>query len=341
MTAADTIAPVHQPSARSDAAYAPHVDPSSVASKTAKTSCGWRPAPGGLVSLWDMLRFYAHDFIELIRSLDKADNMLKSFAAGELAKMLDDAVQKIVKDTTAAGTPLSEDDLQAIRDKQTPNTCKVLWSALSFLIDQTEIAARSLSLTNAFPKIKRMRERFGNGPFDLHEIQAAFNDLGERVRDQMGEQTFFRVPSDRAKYYLEDKVLDQVVVDRFPRMKEEVDEARMCIAFDRYTAAVFHLMRVMELGVTHLAKRLRVPKAQVKDKAWGPILQAVNAKIARLRNSNPRKVLYSEASAHLDQVRAAWRNTVMHPKRTYTQAQAEEVLASVKTFINHLVEKLL
>ena len=62
-----TIEPVHEPSARSNAAYATAVDTSSVASGL--TACAWRPAPGELVSLWDMLQAYAYYFVRLTELL--------------------------------------------------------------------------------------------------------------------------------------------------------------------------------------------------------------------------------------------------------------------------------
>ena len=64
-----TIEAVHEPSARSDAAYAPSVDISSVACGAGELSCKWRPMPGELVSLWDMLRFHAFRFVSLATTI--------------------------------------------------------------------------------------------------------------------------------------------------------------------------------------------------------------------------------------------------------------------------------
>ena len=68
MTAHDTIEPVRQPSARSDAAYATAAGTSSVAGG-ARPPRGWRPTPGVLVSLWDMLRLDAKPFVALMQGL--------------------------------------------------------------------------------------------------------------------------------------------------------------------------------------------------------------------------------------------------------------------------------
>jgi hypothetical protein len=280
-----------------------------------------------------MLRFYAHYFVHLMKSLEKAEANLANGQSGI--------------DVIMAKQGL---DLQGFRRQLAENkgefsvyetAWKKTYELLDILLGEIETTWGELGLSFAVAKATRIRQQLPELKMAYAELKSHLRDLTERIEDQLRERVFFFVPSDRAKYYLEDKVFDPAVVDRFPIMREEMDEARLCIAFDRYTAAVFHLMRIMELGVKRLAKRLRVPKDQVEDKAWGPILQAINAKIVRLHNNNPRKVMFSEASAHLNQVRAAWRNTAMHPKRTYTQEQAEEILASVKTFLNHLVGNLL
>ena len=56
----------------------------------------------------------------------------------------------------------------------------------------------------------------------------------------------------------------------------EVDEAAKCIALSRPTAAVFHLMRVMEIGIRAVARCLGIPDPiKPAERNWGHILKAV------------------------------------------------------------------
>ena len=56
------------------------------------------------------------------------------------------------------------------------------------------------------------------------------------------------------------------------------------------------------------------------------------------RPQNTRKQKFATAASRLDHVRLAWRNDVMHPKATYDESEALEVLTSVRMFVNSIVK---
>src|SRR5579871_2816767 len=94
MTVQATIAPVHEPSARWGAAYATPVDTSLVGGLPALK---WPPSPGGLLSLWDMVRLDVQPFALLMEKLGRF------VVGGEIAKVrLADATysEAAVVDTT-------------------------------------------------------------------------------------------------------------------------------------------------------------------------------------------------------------------------------------------------
>ena len=49
-----------------------------------------------------------------------------------------------------------------------------------------------------------------------------------------------------------------------------------------------------------------------------------------------RKKQVQQVRAHLHAVRIAWRNDTMHPKATYTEEEAKELLGHVLAFLRHL-----
>jgi hypothetical protein len=94
-------------------------------------------------------------------------------------------------------------------------------------------------------------------------------------------------------------------------------------------------MRVMELGVQELGTRLRV-SINPKEETWHQILLHVNKAIEAMPVTTAvekaAKAEFAACSAHLNNVRIAWRNEVMHPKATYTEEESKDVFNHVKTF---------
>lgn len=163
-----------------------------------------------------------------------------------------------------------------------------------------------------------------------------------RIHDELGSDLFLQLPSDKAKYFHEEALFGSEVSNKFAKTTEDVQEGGKCFAVARYTACVFHLMRVMEFAVQYLGKRLNI--SLVNEKNWHNILDEVDKAIKALPTKNSyqkaRRNRFAEASAHLRMVKDAWRNDVMHPKETYTEEEAERVFRNVKDFMVHLATKL-
>jgi hypothetical protein len=123
------------------------------------------------------------------------------------------------------------------------------------------------------------------------------------------------------------------VESKFPKASEDIVEAAKCLAFQRPTATVFHLMRVMEIAVQGLFSKI-LAKGTI-DRPWGMLLSDIAAAIALLPTKAERDA-WSEVKSLLYHVKQAWRNDVMHPKQTYTQQEAESIFLAVKAFMASL-----
>lgn len=67
---------------------------------------------------------------------------------------------------------------------------------------------------------------------------------------------------------------DAVIDDAFGRAAREIDEAARCYVFGRYTGCVFHLMRVMEIGLRALGRSLADQKLDpATNPTWEKILR--------------------------------------------------------------------
>ncbi len=131
---------------------------------------------------------------------------------------------------------------------------------------------------------------------------------------------------------------------KFPSASFELDEAGKCLALARYTAAVFHMMRIMEIGIRAVGRCLNIPDP-VKDaeRNWGAVLRKIKDEIDRRTAAKPQtwlhnddKNFFSEIYVSLDAVRVAWRNTTMHVENKYTGEEAEHIFVSVRGFMKKL-----
>jgi hypothetical protein len=145
---------------------------------------------------------------------------------------------------------------------------------------------------------------------------------------------FFYMPYGQSEFYDQKESFGAAVNARFPSIQFDMTEAGNCYAMGRGTACVFHLMRIMEVGVQEFGNTLGVEF--VSEKVWQVILDQANKAIKTLSSTDSRIVGFNQASAHLFSVKLAWRNNVMHPNDTYTLEEAKDLIQSVKLFMGHL-----
>lgn len=125
----------------------------------------------------------------------------------------------------------------------------------------------------------------------------------------------------------------------------ELDEAAKCRALGRPTAAVFHLMRLMEIGVRATARCLGIPDPlKPAERNWGRILGGIKAGIdAKWPTGSDRisgdGALFEALHASLDAVKNPWRNATMHVENKYTDSEAEMIFLAVKGFMTRLADR--
>ena len=179
------------------------------------------------------------------------------------------------------------------------------------------------------------------------QMGEAYRELGRRIQDELSSIKFLYIPPSRVAYYEQKTESDAAQYQllspkgkkKFANSIEDSEEAAKCIALGRYTASVFHLMRVMERGVRRLGRKLKIT-IPVEEKDWGAISSHINGALKRLPNSTPSEKRihsrYAKAAVYLDNVREAWRNPTMHPKETYTEEEAENAFRFVKQYMEYL-----
>jgi hypothetical protein len=167
--------------------------------------------------------------------------------------------------------------------------------------------------------------------------------ISDRIIDESREQKFLHVKMEKVPFYEDFKAVDGATGKKLSLTIEDIMSARSCYALGQHTACVFHLMRVMEHCVQRFGRKLKV-KIDVKNETWHQIMLHVEngidampyGKAASVRENRKREK-YKMAANRLDHIRLVWRNKTTHPKDTYDEKQALEVLNSVKVFLESMV----
>ncbi len=97
------------------------------------------------------------------------------------------------------------------------------------------------------------------------------------------------------------------VFTKLPQLAQyDFGEAAKCLAFERPTAAAFHMLRGTESTLRDFyCQKIKKNRSELM---WGPMIQSMRVKAERF----PQVLLN-----HLDNIRASFRNPTAHPEKTY------------------------
>lgn len=176
------------------------------------------------------------------------------------------------------------------------------------------------------------------------EVMNKIYALSQRLSDELQSQQFLYVRETAAPYYNTPLAGWGDAPDRLPSAMHDIEEAGKCLAVERHTACVFHLMRALEIGLKAQAKELgvTVPRDQ-----WGHYIDQIEAKVRAISSATPKPAnwqeteqFHSEAAAHFRALKNAWRNAAMHGRGTYGEEQARTIYDNVRGFMRHLATRL-
>jgi hypothetical protein len=209
---------------------------------------------------------------------------------------------------------------------------------LGIMIPLLEKMNLSMTLKPAVMALNHVKE----GKIDRDYLSSRIGDLIGRFPDELESRYCLTLEDGERLLYEQEKPLFGVLVQvQFPETIEDIQEAGKCLALGRHTAAVFHFMRVMEVGIQRLAQRLDIPlttQTAMRMRTWGDLETAIREKVFGMNQEGARKAKFAAVLACFHSVRIAWRNETMHPKQTYSAEQGRDVLHAVRSYITALVE---
>lgn len=270
----------------------------------------WRENPYRLVTLLEFVKvFQAHELLGSVRLL--ASTAVLCFEA----------------------------DLSGYRLAQVANFAKELNHC------QELCAGLDLQMSALHAKqIKDQIDQYGVGIDNkITERMAAM--LSVTIENELSLRSFLAVSPDKANLYVD--VIDPFgpsVAAAFPSVSYDASEANRCYALGRNTASVFHLMRVLEIGLGALAKQFNKPYDHTN---WETILNQIEKAIGEIERSpnkpanwRDEREFWSQCASHFRVVKDAWRNYTAHARGKYDEQEALDMLGNVRGFMQKLATRL-
>ena len=199
-------------------------------------------------------------------------------------------------------------------------------------VDTLQVVMTGMSLD-------RLIEDAQKPEFSYERLAEAIEDVDARLKDELRLITVYVLDYSKAKYFETGQDLFGAdVAQKFQSAAFEIDEAGKCLAVHRSTACVFHLMRVLEIGIRALARCLAIPdptkpSERIKDGIESRWPSTAN----RIQGDG---ALFESLYASLDAVKNPWRNATMHVEKKYTGEEAINVMNAVEGFMKRLALRM-
>jgi hypothetical protein len=276
----------------------------------------WRVDRYKLLSWWDMERFSARSF----------------FLIGNLLGILPENVRK-----AAHPEHYQVDGNEKVSDK-TKNHVAV-W------VIEVQKRCEEIALESAVTHAKRFLWRLERNQ-TYSDVSHQIDELKNRIFDDMKLELFLHVPHEHAKLYQLDHGFGPEVDAAFPSTAYDIQEAHTCLALERPTASVFHLMRVLEVALVSLGKLFGL---HLDHTNWAPAIDQIQSEIRNMGKDaawkqfadwKDKQEFYSQAVDYLQITKDAWRNHTAHTRGKFTQEEARIRLMNVKLFMQKIAQQV-
>lgn len=272
---------------------------------------GGAPLPSHRVGTWTMLNFYAEQFVAI------AANVIELCNTAEAHK----------DESVSAG------DREVLLEKLADFKKGCIPIGLELTVKGIERIQGILS---------------ENQKLNHDALAELFKETIRRMHDELSLNVVLLVPKSRVEFYRGRNLFGESVSKNFPSAILDIEEAAKCYALGRNTGCVFHLMRVMEVGLRALGASLNDERLDPRrNPSWDAILKKCDEEMSQRHLSERSKEwrendqFFSGATATLRSVKDAWRNPTMHVEQTYDEETALDVWNAVRGFMRHLATKLM
>lgn len=281
------------------------------------------PQPGELWSVWDMIDVKLR---ELLEAFQRIAQMRQSFI------ILEDSAKAGMMNVEALGAVMGAAEY-------------VIKIAKDADLDAT--LANAERLHDCVLALKMTHMQTGRIPAwneAVRDLEHHVASTHQAIKDQLSARSALMLSAAETRLFELSESQFPELEAKFPDVRHDADEACRCLSLHRNTAAVFHLMRLMEFTVRELAARLgavagtavTVLKSNGEFLEWGGLLSNMKQQGINKLTVPSDVQQWSEIHALLYTVKEAWRNPTMHPASKYTDTEAAEIFAAVKSLTRRL-----
>lgn len=262
--------------------------------------------PRHLVSLWDMIDYWAGSFLPIWKRLDEH---LCSCRKASQSPYIGDG---------------SREDMKRILEDLKPH----LYAADLMQADGRLRHFYLLLESSITPAV----------------LQSEIEGLQKAIEWELADRKFAFIPTNKATYFENENLFEDLHQSLSVEINAEIKDAGNCLAADLNTAAVFHLMRVAEVGLRKLAKPfgIKLPH-RIEFATWGEVLRAIQTEldkpgVRRSKSKEKKLQRYSHLLLDIKAFQHLWRNPVSHLRGRYDALQAQSAFNHVRSFMQKLAE---
>lgn len=155
-------------------------------------------------------------------------------------------------------------------------------------------------------------------------VQQEIGALRESMGEELAAETIFQLSPDGAELLQGTVVQAQEQQTSFPDAVFDLEESAKCLAFERWTAAVWHLGRGFERVLAGLGGRYGI----VPWREWSDLLAEFDNRAASDANE-----AWTQARRLLGEIRLNWASDSLTPADRYGETEARRAYDAVNAFI--------
>jgi hypothetical protein len=159
------------------------------------------------------------------------------------------------------------------------------------------------------------------------------------LRSEASTKAAMGLPSDKLALYAPTTLIyGPDVRAKFPSTIYDIDEAAKCLGLGRPTAAVFHVMRVVEIALKAVSRCLSLPPPANPN--WGMWLNPIRDENKRRGAKWSDHQFFQDVYQRLDAIKDAQRNPTLHVATTHTEEEAFLIFKVTENFMKKLAARM-
>jgi hypothetical protein len=178
-------------------------------------------------------------------------------------------------------------------------------------------------------------------------IEKSFQTILTAISFKLDLCHFAYIPNGKTQFFEQPELFGEAVNKSFPSAKNDIKSAGNCRVAELHSAAMYHLMCVVNIGLIALAGhlRVRIKKTPLKYADWQPMLDKLEKKMKQKTVRPPGdKKSQAEARKFYNGLLAEFkyfkdlRNDVMHARSNYKEPDVENGYIRVRDFMKRMAD---